>query len=99
MVGIVCMYWIHKYNLLYRSVVKVSQSAELSLEMTELLEYVLIIYTLSNFIFSYEITKIVDYLALIGVFIGIANAFLPMQQINLAIFPPRPDSNEPLTYH
>lgn len=38
LVGLFVVYWGYKYNLLNRNMVKYSMSAELSIEMTEILE-------------------------------------------------------------
>jgi hypothetical protein len=55
LIGFAMMYWVHKYNVLRRSIIKYNQSSELSIEMTEFLEYVTIIYSASNFAFFYII--------------------------------------------
>jgi hypothetical protein len=52
LIAIFLQYWVDKYNLLRRRVVKYNMSAELSIEMTEMLEFVLIIYCLGTLIFD-----------------------------------------------
>lgn len=99
MVSIVGLYWLNKYNLLRRSMVKEQMSAELSREMTELIEYVLVIYALSNTLFEYFILEHVNNIAIAGIVCGIVNAFLPMESINKRLFPTRPDFNTPQDYH
>lgn len=49
--ALIIQYWIDKYNLIKRRSVKYNMSKDLAREMTELLEYVLIIYCASNVIF------------------------------------------------
>jgi len=48
MLSLFLTYWIDKYNLLRRRSVLDSMSTELSIEMTEMLEYCLILYALGN---------------------------------------------------
>ena len=57
-IQLIILYWALKYNLLRRSCVLNSQSIELSIEMTEMLEFICIIYSGANYIFSYIIRDI-----------------------------------------
>lgn len=98
MVLIGALYWTNKYNLLRRSIVREQLSHNLSREMTELIEYTLIIYSLTNFSFRYYIIGEVGAVSIAGVVVGVINAFLPMEDINKRLFPDRPDFNEVLTY-
>lgn len=98
MVTIAGLYWLNKYNLLRRSMVKEQMSAELSKEMTELIEYVLVIYALTSALFEYFILSDVNYISIAGVACGIVNALLPMESINKRLFPTRPDFNTPQDY-
>jgi hypothetical protein len=50
--------------------------------MTELIEYVLIIYTATNFIFEYVVAGNFNRMALAAVFFGLFNALAPMERIN-----------------
>eukprot|EP00828_Plagiopyla_frontata_P005273 TRINITY_DN1209_c0_g1_i10.p2 TRINITY_DN1209_c0_g1~~TRINITY_DN1209_c0_g1_i10.p2 ORF type:complete len:192 (+),score=26.21 TRINITY_DN1209_c0_g1_i10:187-762(+) len=49
---LILLYWAYKYNLLRRNTVLHSQSCELSIEMTEMLELFCVIFSGSNWIFS-----------------------------------------------
>lgn len=98
MISTAGMYWVNKYNLLRKSIVKEQMSAELSREMTEMIEYVLVIYAVTNTLFEYCIVEKVNYVSIAGVVCGIINAFLPMESINKRIFPTRPDFNTPMDY-
>jgi hypothetical protein len=73
-------------------------SAELSKEMTELIEYVLVIYVCTNTLFEYYLLEEVNYISIAGVAIGIVNAFLPMEAINKKLFVTRPDFDTPQDY-
>jgi len=82
-ISLICLYWIHKYNVLRRSIIRYNMSAELSIEMTELLEWVLILYAGSNFLFEYIFNDgKVSVWGVIGLAVAVINAFLPMQWIN-----------------
>ena len=50
--------------------------------MTEMLEFILPILGLSNLFFFYYILGVTSYASMIGLFIGIIHAILPMQKIN-----------------
>lgn len=83
-------YWVDKYNLIRRRTIKYNMSKDLSREMTELLEYALIIYCVSILIFRYIITNDTSTsttpLIIIGIAIGILHAMLPMDLVNRLIF-------------
>lgn len=85
--SLVLTYWIDKYNLLRRRAVLSNLSSELAIEMTEMLEFVLIIFALGNYasmIFILEEDKKTNYLslAILGILIGVVHAALPMQWVN-----------------
>ncbi|KAL4435368.1 hypothetical protein ABPG74_022851 [Tetrahymena malaccensis] len=88
MVAILLIYWVDKFNILRRKTIKFSQSAELSIEMTEMIEYILPIYSLSNALFLIYIVGI-DYVSVvswISLGLGIIHAALPMQEFNEKMF-------------
>lgn len=85
-IALIIHYWIHKYNLLRKCNIKFALGDQLSAEMTEMLEYFCIIFSASYFIFYYQFFEKFDVLSIIGLIIGLANAFLPMQWINEKIF-------------
>lgn len=65
-------------------------SSDLSIEMTEMLEFVLIIYCLGNMVFSLFILEDSDSISIwliLGVVIGIFHAGLPMDKVNNVICP------------
>ncbi|EAS02382.2 phage head-tail family protein, putative (macronuclear) [Tetrahymena thermophila SB210] len=83
----ILQYWIDKYNLIYRSSVKYNMSSELSLEMTEHLEYFLPIQCLSTLIFyQYANGGEFGLSSILGTVLGFLHAFLPMQEINERFF-------------
>ncbi|KAL4484378.1 hypothetical protein ABPG74_019555 [Tetrahymena malaccensis] len=87
LIGLILQYWVDKYNLIHRSTVKYNMSAELSIEMTEHLEYFLPIQSISTLIF-YQYANGGDWglSSIIGTAIGLLHAFLPMQLINERFF-------------
>lgn len=88
LLAILLHFWVDKYNLLRRRVVKHNMSSDLSIEMTEMLEFVLIIYCLGNLIFWIFILgdyNNLSYWAVGGVFLGLIHAMLPMDMINSKI--------------
>ncbi|KAL4489888.1 hypothetical protein ABPG72_010787 [Tetrahymena utriculariae] len=87
LIGLILQYWVDKYNLIHRSSVKNNMSAELSIEMTEHLEYFLPIQSISALIF-YQYANGGDWglSSIIGTAIGLLHAFLPMQLINERFF-------------
>lgn len=86
--GLILNYWTDKYNLLRRRTVKHNLSEELSIQMTEMLEYTLPLFSIANSFFFYFIEYDLQkrQLSLIGAIIGILHCFLPMQYFNQKIF-------------
>jgi phosphate/sulfate permease len=97
MFGLMMMYWVQKYNVLKRSIIKYNQGSELSQEMTEYLEFVCIIYAGSNFMFSRIIFGHASWTSIIGLLLGVVNAALPMETINTMLFKFK-ESEETKTY-
>ncbi|KAL4489887.1 hypothetical protein ABPG72_010786 [Tetrahymena utriculariae] len=95
----ILQYWIDKYNLIYRSSVKYNMSSELSLEMTEHLEYFLPIQCLSTLIF-YQYANGGDFglSSILGTVLGFLHAFLPMQEINERFFQVKNSSPNTIDY-
>ncbi|CAD8107052.1 unnamed protein product [Paramecium sonneborni] len=87
-IALTLLYWVFKYQFLRRRTFKQSLGFNLSIEMTEILEYMIPIYCFSNFWFQYTFTKGKDVssFAIIGVVIGIVNAVLPCYELNQALF-------------
>ncbi|CAD8115595.1 unnamed protein product [Paramecium primaurelia] len=87
-IALTILYWVYKYQFLRRRTFKQSLSFNLSIEMTEVLEYMIPIYCFSNFWFQYTFTKGKDVssFAIIGVVVGIVNAVLPCYELNQALF-------------
>ena len=54
--------------------------------MTEMLEFILPILGLSNLFFFYYILGVTSYASMIGLFIGVIHAILPMKNINERLF-------------
>lgn len=81
-------YWFDKLNILQRRTIFHSQSSGLSVEMTEMLEICLPIYSISNLIFASFVLDEngVPAIELFSLIIGIVHAFLPMQKFNEKLF-------------
>ncbi|KAL4484377.1 hypothetical protein ABPG74_019554 [Tetrahymena malaccensis] len=95
----ILQYWIDKYNLIYRSSVKYNMSSELSLEMTEHLEYFLPIQCLSTLIFyQYANGGEFGLSSILGTILGFLHAFLPMQEINERLFQVKDSSPNTIDY-
>jgi len=96
-IELIALYWLYKYNLLRRTTVKNCIGAELSREMTELLEFVCVIFAAANFIFYVILHgdqlefNFFTVVTIIGLLVGLLNAFLPMQAINEKYFPVKED--------
>jgi hypothetical protein len=54
--------------------------------MTEMLEFILPLFSISNLFFFYHILGIVSYTSMVGFFISVIHAILPMQKINIWLF-------------
>ena len=80
-IGLIFFYWVQKYNIVRRSTIQEALDCKLSIEMIELLEYIIILYALGNIIifflspksqireniiFIYKTRIILHYLPLIG---------------------------------
>eukprot|EP00331_Platyophrya_macrostoma_P018273 CAMPEP_0176472272 /NCGR_PEP_ID=MMETSP0127-20121128/41654_1 /TAXON_ID=938130 /ORGANISM="Platyophrya macrostoma, Strain WH" /LENGTH=133 /DNA_ID=CAMNT_0017867129 /DNA_START=549 /DNA_END=947 /DNA_ORIENTATION=+ len=85
-IGNFANYWVEKNRILRRSSIGQTLGASLAREMTELLEWFLIIYGVSTFSFNYFFLGAVSVFDIIQLVIAVANAFLPMDEINKMIF-------------
>lgn len=85
-IGNFLMYYVDKYNILRRSSIGKSLGATLALEMTEVLEWFLIIFGVSNFFFNTLFFGEVSLFEISGLLLAISNAFLPMHHINVLLF-------------
>ncbi|KRX05843.1 WW domain [Pseudocohnilembus persalinus] len=79
--GLIIYYWAEKYLLTHQKSVKKTLSIHLSLQMTEYLEYVITIYSLSQIVFKYQINEPITIANIICAVIGIFYQFLPIQLI------------------
>lgn len=94
-VGMVIYYWVDKYNILRRRVVKENISMDLSIQMIENLEYTVVFFTVffmslfqfSAFFFQLWLVHIFSISTLIMFVVGIIYTILPMQVINEWLFP------------
>lgn len=53
--NLILYYYIDKYNVLRRRVIKESLGKEITFEMIEMLEYIIILFAIGNFTFSYQL--------------------------------------------
>eukprot|EP01016_Furgasonia_blochmanni_P004483 TRINITY_DN1173_c0_g1_i2.p1 TRINITY_DN1173_c0_g1~~TRINITY_DN1173_c0_g1_i2.p1 ORF type:complete len:279 (-),score=51.93 TRINITY_DN1173_c0_g1_i2:190-1026(-) len=97
-IAMLCIYWADKYVLIRRCKRPDTLSSKLSVEMTELLEWILPLYALGNFFFNFRMLDVQDPKNFIILMIGLANAFLPMETINTMLFPPKPKPTQTNTY-
>ena len=58
-----------------------------SIEMIENIEYIIVFHSLGNFIFEYQIFKTYNYFSIINFILGIIYTILPMQDINEKLWP------------
>jgi hypothetical protein len=54
-ISLIFYYHIDKYNILRRRTIKESLSKEVSIEMIEMLEFIVILYAVGNITFSYHL--------------------------------------------
>ncbi|CAD8118599.1 unnamed protein product [Paramecium sonneborni] len=94
--ALVLFYWVEKYNIARRRTIKYNYSSVMSREMLEQLEYVLPIYCLTNLWWEYVFLESISIEAIIGVVFGVANAILPMHEINKLLFRMKVQPNEHL---
>ena len=86
LVSIVLCYWVDKYNNLRAFSVGKALGSEIAIQMIEIMEWSLVIFGVSSFVFDYIIfdhESIFDYIIL-G--IALINAFFPMEWLNVKIF-------------
>lgn len=75
-----------KYILLNQCTVKRSLNFQLSVEMTEMLEFYIPIFSITQALFIYLIEDSLNILSLVALGIGVLHAILPMQLINKMLF-------------
>lgn len=63
--SLIYYYYVDKYNVIKRRTIKESLSMEVSTEMIEMLEMIIIFFALGNFTFYYTIFERVNLLALV----------------------------------
>ncbi|KAL4485796.1 hypothetical protein ABPG72_012336 [Tetrahymena utriculariae] len=97
MFNLVIYYYIDKYNILRNSTVKENLSKEVSLQMTENLEYITVFFALGNFTFSIHLFNTVEWSSVIMLILGLIYALLPMQDLNQYLFHIE-DLDEEITY-
>lgn len=84
--GVIIYYWADKYNLVKRYIVKESISKDLTFEMIELLELVVMLHSFGNFFFKLKLFKFYEHSSIILLVIGGLYNLLPMQSINEFLF-------------
>ncbi len=95
LLGLFCNFWLDKYKILRRRTVKCALNKDLSVEMTEMLEFILPIFSASNFFFFYYIKGSISFYTIIGFVVGSLHAVLPMQLLNEKCFKlDEPEPNE-----
>lgn len=97
MVGLTCYYWADKYNVMRRRTIKENLAKEVSIEMIEMLEMIIILNGLGNMTMSYSFYGIIYWQDVIVFFFGLIYSIIPMQVINDKIFPLE-EFNESMNY-
>lgn len=102
MISLFLVYWIDKYNLTRRSIVKSQLGKEYAQSVIEMLEYIIPIYGLSS-IMCIHLTRgayfaNLEPLTIIGIIIGFINLYLPMQKYNEKLFHVKPSSATDVTF-
>jgi len=87
MIGLVCYYWVDKYNVMRRRTIKENLSKQVSIGMIELLEMTIIFCGIGNMTMSYSFFGQIHWQDLLVILIGVIYAAIPMQEINEMIFP------------
>ncbi|KRX04111.1 hypothetical protein PPERSA_08326 [Pseudocohnilembus persalinus] len=87
LINLVYYYFIDSYNVFNRRTIKETLSQQVSIEMIENLEMIIIWYSIGNITFSYLLFGDVDLLGWVLLGIGVVYALLPMQEINEWLFP------------
>ena len=85
-VGLIFQYWMDKYQLLRKRTVKQSLSNNLSIEMTEMLEYFMPLFGAAIMYFMWSLRGSITGLETSAFVIGIVHALLPMQELNECLF-------------
>ena len=85
-ISLIVIYWQDKYFLLRHSKYPRAIGPELPFEMIELLEWIVIVYGASTFVFANILNNETSGIGLICIAYGIINVCLPMRKINKMIF-------------
>ncbi|EAS02885.2 kinase domain protein (macronuclear) [Tetrahymena thermophila SB210] len=86
MIGFCFYYWAQKWVILKERTVDKQISMKLSIEMTEYLEFIILIYASSNLLFKYQTVGQISYLQIIGLILGFCYSILPIQLIVEKVF-------------
>lgn len=78
-VGLIFYYWVEKYIVLRRKTIKKTLSVHLSLEMTEYLEMIILIYSISSILFKYQLGFDIEAVSIITATFGCLYTLLPVQ--------------------
>lgn len=78
-----------------RQSVLYTPSVQLSITMTEMLEYIPLIYSTMNVVFKYIIFGYFSLIDILCALLSIVNAIIPMQSIVEVIFPPAEEVTTP----
>ncbi|CAK64341.1 unnamed protein product (macronuclear) [Paramecium tetraurelia] len=85
--GILIYYYVDYYNILRRRTVKESISIQLSTEMIEMLEYIIVWSAFGEMIMTYAFFKEISSIDVLLMVIAIIYASLPMEDISEYLFP------------
>ena len=79
LLGLVCYYWVDKYNVMRRRTVKENLSKDVSIGMIELLEMTIIFCGFGNMTMSYSFFGVVRWQDIVVFSVGLIYAALPIQ--------------------
>ncbi|CAD8188436.1 unnamed protein product [Paramecium octaurelia] len=97
LIGLSLFYLVDKYNLLRRRTVKENISQQLSWQMINMLEFVVLFNPLGNTAVSIFLNQKFDIYSAIGVIIGLSFQFLPIHRCIEAMFPVK-NFEDPVSY-
>jgi hypothetical protein len=97
-IGMIVFYWTEKYILTKKRSAKHHISYELTVEMIELLEMVILVFSFSSFLFRFIFIGRLSYIDAAMLFIGIIYSVLPMEKIATKYFSETLDSDHNQTY-
>eukprot|EP00828_Plagiopyla_frontata_P011732 TRINITY_DN16520_c0_g1_i2.p3 TRINITY_DN16520_c0_g1~~TRINITY_DN16520_c0_g1_i2.p3 ORF type:complete len:160 (+),score=19.55 TRINITY_DN16520_c0_g1_i2:305-784(+) len=86
LMSLLIYYWVDKYNFLKRSTVKESLSLALSQHMIDKLDYIFLLFGISNCLYDYMLFGSIYTLNLVIAILGLIYLLLPLETLNQMLF-------------